>query len=337
MSSAGAEDPSLLLIGPGAIGCAVAAALVESGRSVTVAARTGFDRLQVNHPAGQVDVPAHPAGQVDVPVHPGPAHPAASDPAASDPGPGHPVTVRCVTDPTAAGPADVVFLAVKAHQTTAAAPWLDAAVSDRTTVVVLQNGVEHVARVEPLVPAGATVVPAVVFLPAMRSEPGRVTVSSEGGLTLPAGPPAERVHGLFDSSFLSIRLAEDWLTAAWVKLMMNAASGAIGVLTGRPNGVMGADDDVRALSLALMREVAAVARAEGADIDDDRVESILDRIVAGAGTHVSSIVADRLAGHPTEWDARNAVIGRLAERHGIDVPLNRAFTTVIRLGEPEIR
>jgi ketopantoate reductase len=46
-------------------------------------------------------------------------------------------------------------------------------------------------------------------------------------------------------------------------------------------------------------------------------------------------VVDRIEGRATEWDARNAVVERIAKRHGIEVPLNRLMTTLIRLGEPD--
>ena len=83
-----------------------------------------------------------------------------------------------------------------------------------------------------------------------------------------------------------------------------------------------------------MREIAVVARAEGAKIEDRDAEALLDRLVSRAGTHLSSIVTDRVGGNRTEWDARNAVVERIAKRHGIEVPLNRALTTLIRVGEP---
>jgi ketopantoate reductase len=41
-----------------------------------------------------------------------------------------------------------------------------------------------------------------------------------------------------------------------------------------------------------------------------------------------------LAGRPTEWQARNEVVLRLAAKHGIDVPLNDLACHLIRAGEP---
>ncbi|MEZ5228391.1 MAG: ketopantoate reductase C-terminal domain-containing protein [Acidimicrobiales bacterium] len=49
----------------------------------------------------------------------------------------------------------------------------------------------------------------------------------------------------------------------------------------------------------------------------------MDALLQRAGGHLSSIVVDRRHGVPTEWDARNGVVQRLAARHGLEVPLNR--------------
>ena len=111
------DAATVAVVGPGAIGGAVAAALIEAGHQPVICARTGFDRLVVEWPDGRVDTA--------VDVH---------------------------TDPSRVGPVDVVFVAVKAHHSEAAKPWLDALAGARAAVVVLQNGVEHRDRFAPLVP-----------------------------------------------------------------------------------------------------------------------------------------------------------------------------------------
>jgi len=287
------------LIGPGAIGAAVGAALFDSGNDVSFASRTAFDVLDVTHPDGRLKR-----------------------------------DVSCISEPSKLASSDIVILAVKAHHTEAARPFLDAAVHAASTLFVLQNGVEHVERLSPLVPTGVDVVPVVIALPATRSAPGVVTTGGRGLLSAPNTIGGRLLEELFVDSFIAAKAVDDWTTTAWRKLLMNAASGGIGTLSRRDNRVLAADPDGRQLTLDLMLEVAAVARAEGADLPDEMAGSILDGLVKRAGRHVASIVADRLAGAPTEWDARNAVIERIASRHGIDVPINRMITTLIRLGEP---
>lgn len=294
------------LVGPGAIGCAVGAALAQVGLAPIVIARSNpFERLVVEHPTGVVDEP-----------------------------------VRVVTEgdslePVDLEPVDVVLLAVKAHQTESAEPWLARLVGPGTAVVVLQNGVDHVARVSPFVPEGAEIVPCVVSLPASRSGPGRVTVGATARLTLADTPSAAEIAAAFDASFISVRAVADWATHAWRKLMLNAASGGLSTLTRTGNQILH-DAEGRELALRMMREVAEVGRAEGAVLDPDLPEQIIDGLLHVAPGHLSSIVVDRLAGRATEWEARNDVVVRLAARHGIDVPANQMVTTLIRLGEPEL-
>ncbi len=295
----GGGRDGFVVIGPGAIGGAIAGALIQAGHEPALVMRTPFTTLDVTLPDGSVRAP-----------------------------------VRALTDPSAARPVDHVIVAVKAHQTGAIAPWLDALVDDATTVSILQNGVEHLERFGPLVAAGAELVPVVVALPAQRTGPGSVVVGGRARLTAPVGPGGDHLAAALAASFVDVVLTEDWVSAAWTKLMLNAASGGICVFAGSSNAIFATDGEAAALALLLMEEVAAVGRAEGARLAADLPETVLRGLLDRAGGHRSSIVVDRLEGRPIEWDARNAVVGRLAERHGIDVPLNRLLTTLLRLSEP---
>lgn len=289
------------VIGPGAIGSTVAAALIDGGHEPLIASRTPFQRLAVRHAEGVVEA-----------------------------------KVACVGSPdevAARGPVDVAFLAVKAHQTDSASGWLDALVGPATALVILQNGVEHIERLERLVTPEADLVPAVVALPATRGGPGQVAVTGRSRITIPAGQPGERVAALFAESFVNVKLSDDWTTDAWIKLMMNAASGGLCTLSRTDNRVF-ADEQARDLAISVMNEVAEVGRVHGARLASDLPERIMDGLAAQAKAHKSSIVVDRINGVPTEWEARNGVVGRLAARHGINVPLNEMLTTLIRMGEP---
>ena len=44
---------------------------------------------------------------------------------------------------------------------------------------------------------------------------------------------------------------------------------------------------------------------------------------------VNSLLADRLAGRPMEWDARNGVIVRLGAIHGVPTPVNAMASTLL--------
>ncbi len=290
---------SIAVIGAGAIGAAVTAALVVAGRhDVRLCARRPLDGLEIRHHDATV-VRASPA---------------------------------VLLDPTNAGRADVVLLCTKAYQSEGAAPWLDRLVGPGTVVAVLQNGIDQVARIQPLAPQ-ADIVPVVVMIAAEVLETGVIVQSSLALLQVPDSAAGHRVAAAFDASSIRVELRADFTTQAWRKLLLNAVIGAIGALSIRDLSVL-AERSVFDAALALAEEIVAVARAEGARFAPDDAARALERAQRAAPGHWSSIAVDRRQGRPLEWEVRNAVIGRLGRKHGIATPLNDLVTALLRACAP---
>jgi len=76
------------------------------------------------------------------------------------------------------------------------------------------------------------------------------------------------------------------------------------------------------VALQIIRECAAVARAEGAHLEENVADLVLAAQRAAPVDSINSMLADRLAGRPVEIDARNGVIVRLGQKHGIATPSN---------------
>lgn len=290
--------PSTAVVGPGAIGTTVAAALHEAGRTPLLYGRTPRESLELRDADGSVVVP-------------GPV----------------------IVDPAAAEPVDVVFFAVKATQIAAASPWLTALARPGTVVCVLQNGVEQQAIVAPHVSGGA-VVPSVVWFPAVAQPDGAVLLRGEPRLTLPAVPAAAIVADTLRGTRIGVELSADFTTVAWRKLLQNAAAGLM-ALTGRPSG-MYRRDDVGALALAYLRECLAVARAEGATLGDDVPPQLLDAFRSNPVDLGTSILADRDAGRPLEWAVRNGVIQRFGRAHGIPTPISDVVVPLLAAASDEM-
>ncbi len=293
----------IAVVGVGAIGGALAADLADLGRhELTLCARTPFDALEVRHPSG--------LSKVRAPV---------------------------ITRPVAiAEPADWVLLAVKAHMSVAATPWFAPLVGCNTRVAILQNGVGHVERLASLGLEASRLLPVVIHLPAERTAPGRIEQSRAGMLLVPDDALGRAFASLFERGRTTVRPTSDFLTQAWWKLVSNAALGGVCALALRENGVA-KEPGVRELVLALMREVVAVGRAEGANLPDDAAEKALERMLGGAPDHWSSITVDRREGRPMEWEARNAIVGVLGRRHGIATPLNDAITAMLRAADARVQ
>jgi 2-dehydropantoate 2-reductase len=281
----------LALIGPGAIGATVAAHLSRGHADLVLCARTPFDRLVVDTPAGRIEA-----------------------------------TPFVVTDRSQAKPVDWVLIATKTYDVAATALWLDRLVGPATRVAVLQNGVEHVTRFAPYVPADR-IVPVVVEIPAERSAPGVVVQRRDGWMKVPAGTNGAAFAALFDSPDLVVSTDPDWTSVAWAKLAVNCA-GAVSGLTGMPAGIV-SRPDVADLMRGLVAECVAVGTAEGAVLAADLPDRVVAQMQASPPDSVNSLLADRRAGHPTEWDARNGVIARLGQAHGIATPLNAMAATLL--------
>lgn len=278
-------NTTIAVVGPGAIGTTVATALHEVGRTPRLCGRTPREQLELR------------AGQNHI-VVPGPVE----------------------TDPARAGaPVDLVFLAVKSTQIAASSPWLAALCGPGTVVCVLQNGVEQQASVTPYA-AGAAVIPSVVWFPAQAQPDGSVWLRGDARVTLPELAASHRVRDALAGSRCAVELADDFTSVAWRKLLQNAAAGLM-VLTGRRSGMF-ARDDVAGLGLAYLRECLAVARAEGAALGDEVPQQIVDGFRGYPADLGTSILADREAGRPLEWDTRNAVIQRRGRAHGIATPIS---------------
>ncbi|WP_436893189.1 oxidoreductase [Siccibacter turicensis] len=287
------SDPlSIALIGPGAIGTTVAAALHEVGRTPRLCGRTAHPQLILRHDDGEIVVPG----------------PVLSDPS----GITHPV--------------DLVFIAVKTTQVADSADWLAALCDENTVVCALQNGVEQTAQLAPYV-NGAAVVPSVVWFPAQREPDASVWLRAKPRLTLPDTPQATRIVDALSGTRCAVELSPDFTSVAWRKLLQNAVAGLM-VLANRRAGMF-AREDVTTLALAYLRECLAVARAHGAVLSDGVVQEIVDGFHAAPPDLGTSILADRQANRPLEWDIRNGVIQRYGRAQGISTPISDVLVPLL--------
>jgi 2-dehydropantoate 2-reductase len=239
-----------------------------------------------------------------------------------------PLTV--LSDPAQAAPADWVLLCTKAHQTAAAAPWLERLCTPVTFVAVMQNGIDHVARVRPLV-KGATVVPVLVYYNGERLAPDRVRLRRAGNFdVVAADDTGGRAYAkLLEGTPLRVLLSEDFATLAWRKLLINAIANPITTLTLQRQAVL-RQPDMQELGRAIAEEAVAVARADGAKLADDEAARTLVTLMTFSGELGTSMYFDRLAGRQLEVEALTGAIVAKGERYGIPTPLNRTMLTLLR-------
>jgi 2-dehydropantoate 2-reductase len=239
------------------------------------------------------------------------------------------VPVKVVTSPSELTPADWVLVAVKSHQTPSIAGWLAAVVGPKTRVAMLQNGVEHKARLKGRVPDGTVILPVVVMLPAERTSPGEITTFGPSMLTVPDDEDGRAFAALFDGSFVKVETDADFKTREWEKLCMNCAGGALSALTLKP-AALASSPEMTALGLKLIEEAMTVGRAEGAKFADGFAQQLIAMQTRPGFARGNSMYYDRRDGKPLEWDARNGVVQRLGKKHGIATPVADVIVPLLK-------
>lgn len=288
------------VVGPGSVGLWFAGHLAAAGHDVVSCARRPFDRYVIESETGPLDIGA-----------------------------------RVVTDPDDLTSddegVDWVLVAVKAHQTAGAAGWLKRLCGPGTVAVAVQNGVEGVERLTPLV-GGAAVLGSVVYCGAQLQEPGRIRHTSHGFLFVPDTDAGRAMAELFEGSPAGVRPTPRFPTELWRKLGLNVVANGITALTRRSMEVL-TDPDIVVLARRLLEECWSVARAEGAELDDTDIETFLGAPKPAGG--MTSMLADRLAGRPTEYDALHGAVVRIGARHGIPTPLHESMVALLAAGDPQ--
>jgi 2-dehydropantoate 2-reductase len=284
------------IVGFGGIGAALAGALRAADRHDVIACvRRPIERLTLDRTEGVVDLP-----------------------------------LRTVTDPAHLAPVDWVMLCTKAHHTPSTAPWLERLCTERTRVAVLQNGIGQVERTAPYA-HGATIVPTVVYFNGERVADDRVRLRAAGTheMVVSDDEAGRAFVHLLDGTGLRIVLSEDFPTIAWRKLLLNVVVNPITALTLQRQGVL-RRDDVFALSLQILTEAAAVARADGAKLPEDEPARVMATLMSFSPELGTSMYFDRLAGRTLEIEALTGAVVAAGDRYGVAVPLNRALLTLLR-------
>jgi 2-dehydropantoate 2-reductase len=284
----------IAVIGPGAIGGTVIVRLAqEKEHNVVVCARSAVPQFVLEAPEGKMTA-----------------------------------TPEVLTSPDKARPVQWIMVATKAYDAQATAAWLAPLTGPETRLAVLQNGVEHIQRFAPYFPE-SRIVPVIVDMPVEREAPGFFRQRRAGLFTVPANANGEEFARLFDKTGIEVVRASDFQTALWHKLAINCA-GAVSALVLKPAAVSHRPD-IGDIMRSLVRECVAVARAEGASLEDSLAEWVVNRYQKMPPDSINSMHADRIAGRRMEIDTRNGVIVSLGAKHGIPTPVNQMMVALLEV------
>ncbi|MFD9905512.1 2-dehydropantoate 2-reductase [Streptomyces sp. NPDC059063] len=252
---------------------------------------------------------------------------------------------HATADPADVGPVDFVFLGLKATSYAACGPLVAPLLKDGTAVVAAQNGIpwwyfhRHGGphdghRLQSVDPGGAVsavlaprrAVGCVVYAATELAEPG--VVRHLEGTRFSIGEPdrgsSARCRAFSEAmraGGLKCPVEPDVRADIWIKLLGNISFNPISALARATMREMCLHGGTRRVIEIMMAETLAVAAALGCEPDIS-----IERRLAGAervGDHRTSTLQDLERGKPLELDVLLAAVVELAEITGVRVPTLR--------------
>jgi 2-dehydropantoate 2-reductase len=317
--------PRFVVVGAGAIGAYVGAALARGRAAVSLIARGEHlaamqrDGVRVLSPRGDFHV-----------------------------------EVEATDDFDAIEDADVVILAVKSYSLSELAPAIGKRLAPRAAVVAAQNGIPwwytrslgaplDGIQLESVDPGGAIsaaigdehVVGCVTYCSTAIESPGvirhiegtRFVIGDPFGVD--AGERCAVISEAFQAGGLKCPVEHALGEQIWLKLIGNVAFNSVSALTGCTLEELGRLPESRELLKTLLEESAEVAGAVGVTLPVS-INRRLERGLA-VGAHKPSTLQDLEAGKPLEIDCLSGAVVELAGRLGVEVPHTRVVHTCMLL------
>lgn len=312
------------IVGAGAIGAYVGAALQRGGAEVHLIARGEHLRALREHGVRILS----PRGDFTVRAH--------------------------ATDaPAEVGPVDYVFLGLKAHSYPHSGALIEPLLGTHTAVIAGQNGIPwwyfhklagpyENRRIEAVDPDGATsaVLPperaigCVVYPAAVIDSPGviRHLEGTRFSIGEPDGTLSQRCAAFSEAMVaggLKCPVESNLRDDIWIKLMGNAAFNPISALTRATMVQICQHPGTRNMVEQLMRETLGIANSLGS-YPDISIEKRL-RGAERVGEHKTSMLQDLEAGKQLELDAVVTAVVEMADIAGVEAPTLRTVHSATQL------
>lgn len=241
--------------------------------------------------------------------------------------------VQATTDPSAVAPADVALVLVKSYQTDRAAAWAARLLTADGIAVSLQNGLDNGPRLAAALGRERAVV-GVTYNAATLLGPGDVRhvarLATFVGETPGTGPRLEAFVRLLKEAGLDASATPEIAPLLWSKVLANAAINPLTALWRVPNGETLGTADRRAVLATLVREVAAVALADGIKLPVEDPIAHVESVCRSTAANRSSMLQDVERGRRTEIDSINGAIVAAGRRLGVPAPANELVWRLVR-------
>ena len=302
------ENPSIAVVGAGAVGGYYGGRLAQHGHDVHFLLRGDYDAvrrngLTVESCDGDFRIPAE--------------------------------AVRVYDDPNRMPPVDLVIVTLKSTSNDRLDSLVRPLLNEDTAVLTLQNGLGNEDELAHLFGA-RRVLGGMAFVCINRVAPGVVRHTDHGIIRLGEfsgagrGARSERIAAMFNASRVKCEVLDDLRFGRWQKLVWNIPFNGLGATLDLTTDRLVRTDEGLALVRRLMEEVRTAARADGVELPPDLVDLNVNNTLS-MGPYKSSMQVDRQQGRAMEVEAILGEPLRRARAGGAETPVLEALYRAARV------
>ena len=240
--------------------------------------------------------------------------------------------------------AELVLLCVKTPATAEAAKSLAPYLGPGAAVLSLQNGVDNIERIRSA--ASIEAFPAVVYVAAEMTAPGRVKHTGRGDLIIgdllghvredARQRQLESISALFARAGVPCRVSENIEGELWSKMIINCTYNALSALGRARYHRLAQNPWTRKVMVQTIQEAVAVARAAGVRLPDVDMIEVGLKISETMAHAISSTAQDLARGRLTEIDSLNGYLVRRGAELGVATPVNQTLHALVKLLEEQM-
>ncbi|MDN3547256.1 ketopantoate reductase family protein [Mucilaginibacter aquaedulcis] len=235
-------------------------------------------------------------------------------------------------------PADLIIIAVKAHQLARAIDDIKPFVNQDTTVISLLNGISSEEIIGAEIGMEHLLYAYGVGMDAVRTGnsvnyqfPGWIYFGEKNNEVY-----SERVAAiktLFEKAAIPFKIPVDMQRALWAKFMMNTGINQVSAVLKAPYGVFQLNKGARQLMVTAANEVLTIGKKAGIGIDQTDMDAFLHIVDGLNPAGKTSMLQDIEAGRQSELDIFAGKVIALGKTFNIPTPVNEVLFSVIRAME----
>lgn len=242
--------------------------------------------------------------------------------------------VKATADPKEIGKADLVIICVKSYDTKDAIIHAKPVIEENTKVLTLQNGIGNIEIISEV--AGVDkVIGGVTNEGATLLDIGHIRHAGRGETVMgriDSKIPVEMrsIREIFNKAGFETRISRDIKGLLWSKLLINVGINALTAVTRLNNGKLIEFEGTKRILREAVTEATKVAKRKRIKLIYDDPLAKVEAVCEATSANISSMLQDVLRKKRTEIDFLNGVIVRHAQELGIQAPVNSLLVDLVK-------